>query len=82
MEAQLAAANFRAQLHRVIDQIQNEAVLQAALLLLLPQTPAANQPADEDAAWLQELDQRLAAHDARQNVPFAAAMSRLLQNPA
>ena len=83
----LAPVDVRAQLHQVIDQIADQAVLQAALLLLLPQAPAAEAAEPElSPAWLAELDRRLAEGtrqlDAGQGIPFAEALARLQQVPA
>lgn len=73
----LTQSDFRAQLHQVIDQIQDEAVLRAALLLLLPQT--ALEAPELSPAWRQELDRRLATYDPAKNVPFAEVMDALMK---
>lgn len=56
MEATLAPAqlDFRAELHHLIDQIQDEAVLQAALLLLAPQAAATEAEPELSSAWKKE----------------------------
>lgn len=87
MEATLApatspAADFRARLHHLIDQIQDEAVLQAALLLLLPQAAVGQAPEPElSPAWQAELDRRLVLAgkqlDAGEGLPFEEVMERL-----
>ena len=57
----LAPTDVRAQLHEVIDQIADEAVLRAALLLLRPQTLKWKKlPEELSTAWLAEIDRRLA----------------------
>lgn len=73
----LTQSDFRAQLHQVIDQIQDEAVLRAALLLLLPQTALEAPEPALSPAWQQELARRLAAHDPAKNIPFAEVMDAL-----
>ncbi len=73
----LAQGDSRAQLHQVIDQIQDEAVLRAALLLLLPQTALEAPEPELSPAWQQELDRRLAAYDPAKNIPFAEVMDSL-----
>ncbi len=74
-------ADSRAQLHQLIDQIQDEAVLQAALLLLRPQAVTAETEPELSPAWQQELDRRLALAtqqlDAGQGTPFNEVMERL-----
>ncbi|TDN38526.1 hypothetical protein E4631_17245 [Hymenobacter sp. UV11] len=73
----LVEGDFRAQLHQVIDQIQDEAVLRAALLLLLPQTALEAPEPELSPAWQQALDRRLAAYDPAKNIPFAEVMDSL-----
>ena len=75
----LAPVDVRAQLHHVIDQIADETVLRAALLLLLPQAPAAEMAEELSPAWLKEIDRRLAEYDPAKSVPWAEAMQRLNQ---
>ena len=75
----LAQGDSRAQLHQVIDQIQDEAVLRAALLLLLPQTALEVPEPELSPAWQQELDRRLAAYDPAKNIPFAEVMDSLMK---
>ncbi len=72
----------RARLHHVIDQIQSEAVLQAALLLLLPQAGEPMETTEpENPAWLRELDHRLETYDAHRNTPLATVLERLGHDP-
>lgn len=87
METTLAAplappANSRALLHQLIDQIEDEAVLQAALLLLRPQV--AQVEAEEPPLTpeqIREFDKRLGAdYDPAKNIPFAEVMQRLQQS--
>ena len=88
METTLAPAapvqvDFRAELHQLIDQIQDEAVLRAALLLLMPQVVQHEVEPELSPAWQKELDRRLALAKeqltAGQGVPFAEVMARLQQ---
>jgi hypothetical protein len=94
MEATIAPVaptqlDFRAELHQLIDQIQDEAVLRAALLLLAPQVaPAtiAEEAPELSSAWQQELDRRLDVATQQfavgQGTPFAEVMARLQQETA
>lgn len=91
METALAPAapaqvDFRAELHHLIDQIQDEAVLRAALLLLAPQVVQHEMESKLSPAWERELDRRLALAkeqlSARQGVPFAEVVARLQQENA
>ena len=82
----LAPTDVRAQLHEVIDQIADEAVLRAALLLLRPQAEVEEAPEELSTAWLAEIDRRLDEGirqlDAGQGIPAAEALARLQQQPA
>ena len=87
MEATLVApaptqVDARAQLHQVIDQIQDEAVLRAALLLLLPQVVLPKTEPKLSPAWEKELDLGIQQLDAGQGVPAAEVFARLQQVPA
>lgn len=75
----LTQSDFRAQLHQVIDQIQDEAVLRAALLLLLPQTALEVPEPELSPAWLRRLDQSMQQLDAGQGIPAAEVFARLQQ---
>ncbi|AMR26471.1 hypothetical protein A0257_04700 [Hymenobacter psoromatis] len=75
----LAQGDSRAQLHQVIDQIQDEAVLRAALLLLLPQTALEAPEPELSPAWLRRLDQSMQQLDAGQGIPAAEVFARLQQ---
>ena len=74
--------DFRAQLHQVIDQIQDEAVLRAALLLLLPQAATEAPQPELSPAWQAELDRRLAEYDPSKNIPAIEFMDRLMRESA
>ncbi len=75
----LTQSDSRAQLHQVIDQIQDEAVLRAALLLLLPQTALEVPEPELSPAWLRRLDQSMQQLDAGQGIPAAEVFARLQQ---
>lgn len=88
MEATLAPApaqvDARAQLHQLIDQIQDEAVLRATLLLLPQVAPAAEEPEQQlSPAWEKELSRRIAVSiqqlDAGQGISAHEALARLQQ---
>ena len=94
MEATLAPVaptqfDFRAELHHLIDQIQDEAVLRAALLLLAPQvvpTVGAEAAPELSPAWQKELDRRLEIATQQfatgQGTPYAEVLARLQQETA
>jgi hypothetical protein len=84
-----AQLDFRAELHQLIDQIQDEAVLRAALLLLAPQVvPAAGaeESPELSPAWQKELERRLEVSTqqfaAGQGTPYADVIARLQRETA
>ncbi len=94
MEATLVPAapahlDFRAELHQLIDQIQDEAVLRAALLLLAPQAALVadvEEVPELSSAWQKELDRRLEVATqqfaAGQGTPYADVLARLQRETA
>lgn len=78
-----APADFRAHLHQVIDQIQDEAVLRAALLLLLPQAVTTDAPEPElSPAWQEELRLGMQELEEGKGIPASEVFARLLPNVA
>ena len=81
-----AQLDFRAELHHIIDQIQDEAVLRAALLLLAPQATLPEAEPELSPAWHKELDRRLAVATQQladgQGIPYAEVMARLQRETA
>lgn len=87
MEAALAPVapaqlDFRAELHQLIDQIQDEAVLRAALLLLAPQAIAAESEPALSPAWQKELEEGMRELDEGKGIPAAEVFARLQKSVA
>ena len=87
METTLAPAapaqlDFRAELHQLIDQIQDESVLRAALLLLAPQVVQQEVEPELSPAWQKELDAGIKELDEGKGIPAAEALARLHQSTA
>jgi len=87
MEATLVPAtpaqlDFRAELHHVIDQIQDKAVLRAALLLLTPQVAAPEAESELSPAWKRQLEIGLRELDEGKGIPAAEVFARLQKGAA
>ncbi|MGI4866004.1 MAG: hypothetical protein ACRYFZ_18925 [Janthinobacterium lividum] len=74
--------DFRAELHQLIDQIQDEAVLRASLLLLAPQVVQQEVEPELSPAWQKELAAGIKELDEGKGIPAAEAFARLRQSTA
>lgn len=77
-----AQVHFRAELHQLIDQIQDEAVLRAALLLLAPQAVVAEVEPELSPAWRRQLEIGMKELDEGKGILAAEVFARLQKSAA